>query len=95
MRADSARAGLAAFLDRTLREHDSRGVVLLGAAAARWLAPAQFTVPVLQTLSTAEMLADPKRKAQAWDELATQRGLSADEVAAVLLAMAYASVIAD
>ncbi len=67
----AARAGLSAFIGRRVDQHACRGLIVLGAACEPWVVPSDHSVPVVVTLSTAEMLADPERKADAWRDLVT------------------------
>ncbi|GAB5450744.1 MAG: hypothetical protein Hals2KO_10720 [Halioglobus sp.] len=67
----AARAGLAAFIGRRVEQHACRGLIVLGAACETWVVPSDHSVPVVVTLSTAEMLADPRRKVDVWRDLVT------------------------
>jgi hypothetical protein len=67
---DAARAALTGFVDRKLEEHHCRALVLLGASTAQRVLPADLTPATrVVTVSTADMLAQPGLKAQAWRDL--------------------------
>jgi hypothetical protein len=66
---DAARASVAGFVARRLEQHGCRGLVLLGQAGASWVPAQEMAVPVVSTLSTAQMLAEPQLKRQVWQAL--------------------------
>ena len=67
---EAARASVAGFVARKLEQHNGRGLVLLGRACAARIALDQLRdVPVVQTLSSAELLQTPALKQQAWRDL--------------------------
>lgn len=73
---DAARAGLAAFLQRRLEQGGCKGLVVLGNDAARWVEATALPLVVVQTVATAQMLADPACKVQVWRDLAPLRRAS-------------------
>jgi hypothetical protein len=69
MGEDAARVSVAAFVSRRLEAHGCSGLVILGQACATRL-PVQLTnVFTVRTVSSAEMLASPALKKQAWVDL--------------------------
>jgi hypothetical protein len=66
---EAARASVAGFLARRLELHGCRGLVLLGNTGASWVPAQELVVPVVSTLSTAQMLAEPQLKRQVWQAL--------------------------
>ena len=65
----AAQAGLAGFLARRLEQQGSRALVLLGASGAARVPVRELGVPVIRTISSADMLATPTLKRQAWQDL--------------------------
>jgi hypothetical protein len=65
----AARAGVAGFLARRLEQHRSRGLVLLGQTGAARVPIPELGVVTVCISSTADMLADPALKRQAWCDL--------------------------
>lgn len=70
---EAALAGLTAFMQRRIEQHQCRAVVMLGSATAQWVAGAALDVPVVQSLSTRQMIEDAASKAQVWRELSPLR----------------------
>lgn len=66
---EAARAGLAAFVGRRIEQHTCRGLIVLGSACAAWIADSDYACPVVQTVSTGQMLADPAAKPGVWQDL--------------------------
>lgn len=67
----AAAAALTSFVQRQLQQHQCRGLVLLGQGSAERLQGAQLPdiVVVAVPLGTAELLAQPLRKREAWQAL--------------------------
>lgn len=65
----AAQAGVAGFLARRLEQQGSRGLVLLGQGGAARVPLQALDVVVVHTASSAEMLAQPALKRQAWRDL--------------------------
>lgn len=71
----AARAALAGFIGRRLEQQRCRGVVLLGEQCRQRVPLDQLGAATLVgTVSTAEMLAEPRRKKEAWRDLQPLRG---------------------
>lgn len=66
---EAARAGVAGFLVRRLEQHGCRGLVMLGQTGAARVAVEQLGVTAVCTASSADMLAMPALKRQAWRDL--------------------------
>lgn len=67
---DAARAGLAGFVQRKIEQFECQGLVVLGCACEQRLAIQQLRVErCVSTVSTAEMLANPQLKKQAWEAI--------------------------
>ena len=66
---EAARASVAGFVDRRLGEHGCRGLVLLGQACAQRVPRQQTSVVTVNTMSSAEILAQPALKRQVWRDL--------------------------
>ena len=67
---DAARAGLAGFVQRKIEQFECQGLVVLGRACEQRLAIQQLRVQrCVSTVSTAEMLANPQLKKQAWEAI--------------------------
>jgi hypothetical protein len=66
---EAAQAGMAGFLARRLGQQGSRGLVLLGQAGAARVPIRELGVATVCTASTADMLANPALKRQAWRDL--------------------------
>ncbi|MFL3654861.1 MAG: hypothetical protein ACJ04P_07270 [Halioglobus sp.] len=66
---EAARASVAGFVDRRLGEHGCRGLVLLGQACAQRVPRQQISVVTVETMSSAEILAQPALKRQVWRDL--------------------------
>lgn len=67
---DAARAGLAGFVQRKIEQFECQGLVVLGCACEQRLAIQQLRVQrCVSTVSTAEMLANPQLKKQAWEAI--------------------------
>jgi hypothetical protein len=65
----AAQAGVAGFLARRLEQLGSQGLVLLGQGGAARVPMRDLDVVVVSTASSAEMLAQPALKRQAWRDL--------------------------
>ena len=65
----AARASVAGFVDRRLGEHECRGLVLLGDACAQRVRRQQISLVTVDTMSSAEILAQPALKRQVWRDL--------------------------
>jgi hypothetical protein len=71
----AASAALAGFIGRKLEQQTCRGVVLLGEQCRLRVPLDQLgAATVVNTVSTAEMLVEPRRKKQAWRDLQPLRG---------------------
>ena len=66
---EAARASVAGFVDRRLGEYGCRGLVLLGQACAQHVPRQQISVETVNTVSSAEILAQPALKRQVWRDL--------------------------
>ena len=66
---EAARASVAGFVDRRLGEHGCRGLVLLGKACGQRVPRQQISVVIVNTMSSAEILAQPALKRQVWRDL--------------------------
>jgi hypothetical protein len=66
---EAARASVAGFVDRRLGEHGCRGLVLLGQACVQRVPRQQTSVVTVNTMSSAEILAQPALKRQVWRDL--------------------------
>ena len=66
---EAARASVAGFVDRKLQQHQCRGLVLLGQACEQWVPVAQLQVRSVATISSAQILAHPELKREAWRDL--------------------------
>ena len=67
---DAARAGLAGFVQRKVEQFECQGLIVLGRACEQRLAIRQLRVQrCVSTVSTAEMLANPQLKKQAWEAI--------------------------
>ena len=66
---EAARASVAGFVDRRLGEHGCRGLVLLGQACVQRVPRQQISVVTVNTMSSAEILAQPALKRQVWRDL--------------------------
>ena len=66
---EAARASVAGFVDRRLGEHECRGLVLLGDACAQRVRRQQISLVTVDTMSSAEILAQPALKRQVWRDL--------------------------
>ena len=66
---EAARASVAGFVDRRLGKHGCRGLVLLGQACARRVPRQQISVVTVDTMSSAEILAQSALKRQVWRDL--------------------------
>ncbi|MCB1841949.1 MAG: hypothetical protein KDI09_03210 [Halioglobus sp.] len=73
---EAARASLSAFLLRRIQQQACAGVVLLGDACERWVDVAQLPLPVVTVPSSAQMLARPALKPEAWRALQVLRAAS-------------------
>jgi len=65
----AAKASLTAFLERRLQRGGCDGIVLLGEACRSRVGTEILNVPVVVTVSTAQMLAHPELKRRAWADL--------------------------
>ncbi|HEY7776718.1 MAG TPA: hypothetical protein VIC02_09265 [Kineobactrum sp.] len=67
----AAAAALTSFVQRQLQQHQCRGLVLLGQGSAEHLQGAELpgVVTVAVPMGTAELLAQPLRKREAWQAL--------------------------
>jgi len=72
----AAKASLTAFLERRLQRGGCDGIVLLGEACQSLVSTETLNVPVVATVSTAQMLARPALKRRAWIDLQRLRGVS-------------------
>lgn len=70
----AAKASLTAFLERRLQRGGCDGIVLLGEACRSRVGTETLNVPVVVTVSTAQMLAHPELKRRAWADLQHLRG---------------------
>ena len=71
----AASAALAGFIGRKLEQQACHGVVLLGEQCRQRVPLDQLGAAiVVNTVSTAEMLVDPRRKREAWRDLQPLRG---------------------
>ena len=67
---EAARASVAGFVGRKLEQQHCRGLVLLGEACKVRVPLEQLDCPlIISTVSTAQMLANPALKKQAWRDL--------------------------
>jgi hypothetical protein len=66
---DTACSAVAAFVQRRLQQHECRGLVVLGEDCGKWLQAQQLAVPVVATLGSVQMLANPDLKRQVWRDL--------------------------
>ena len=66
---EAARASVAGFVDRRLGEHGCHGLVLLGKACGQRVPRQQISVVIVNTMSSAEILAQPALKRQVWRDL--------------------------
>lgn len=66
---EAARASVAGFVGRKLQQHQCRGLVLLGQSCEQWVPVGQLQVRSVATISTAQILARPELKRQAWRAL--------------------------
>ena len=66
---EAARASVAGFIDRKLQQHQCRGLVLLGQACEQWVPLSQLQVRSVATISSAQILARPELKREAWRAL--------------------------
>jgi hypothetical protein len=66
---EAARASVAAFINRRLEQRGCLGLVLLGQAGAKRVSLPDMEVPTVITASSAEMIANPALKQQAWRDL--------------------------
>jgi hypothetical protein len=66
---DEAAVSLASFLDRQAGERDCVALVCLGEAAAKRLAGLELACATLTLPATRDLLADPRRKREAWERL--------------------------
>ena len=66
---EAARASVAGFVDRRLGEHGCRGLVLLGQACVQRVPRQQISIVTVDTMSSAEILAQPALKRQVWRDL--------------------------
>ncbi|MDG2046722.1 MAG: hypothetical protein P8J79_05840 [Halioglobus sp.] len=66
---EAARASVGGFVDRRLGEHRCRGLVLLGDACVQRVPRQQISVAIVNTVSSAEILAQPALKRQVWCDL--------------------------
>ncbi|MCB1706709.1 MAG: hypothetical protein KDI17_17730 [Halioglobus sp.] len=66
---EAARTAVVAFVSRWLEESRCRGLVLLGQACAGRVPLSQISVPVVSTVSSAEILASPALKRRVWRDL--------------------------
>lgn len=67
--AEAARAGVAGFVGRKLQQHQCRGLILLGQPCEQWVPLEQLEVRSVTTLSSAQILARPELKQEAWRAL--------------------------
>ena len=67
---EAAQGGLAGFVQRQVEDFECQGLIVMGRACEQRLAFQQLRIPrCVRTVSTAEMLADPQLKKQAWVDL--------------------------
>ena len=66
---EAARAAVAGFVGRKLQQHQCRGVILLGKTCGKWVPQGQLEVHSVTTISSAEILARPSLKREAWRDL--------------------------
>jgi len=66
---EAARASVAGFIGRKLEQRQCRGLVLLGQPCRARVPLDQLEVLTVHTASSAELLADPRLKKQAWRDL--------------------------
>jgi hypothetical protein len=66
---EAARASVAAFINRRLEQRGCLGLVLLGQTGAKRVSLPDMEVPTVITASSAEMIANPALKQQAWRDL--------------------------
>ena len=66
---EAARASVAGFVDRRLGQHGCRGLVLLGQACVQRVPQQQISIVTVDTMSSAEILAQPALKRQVWRDL--------------------------
>jgi len=66
---EAARASVAGFVDRRLGQHGCRGLVLLGQACVQRVPRQQISIVTVDTMSSAEILAQPALKRQVWRDL--------------------------
>ncbi len=66
---EAARASVVGFVDRRLGQHGCRGLVLLGQACVQRVPRQQISIVTVDTMSSAEILAQPALKRQVWRDL--------------------------
>jgi hypothetical protein len=67
---EAARASVAGFIARKLEQQHCHALVLLGEPCKAWVPLEQLgSTNIVSTVSTAQMLADPQLKKQAWGDL--------------------------
>lgn len=66
---EAARASLTGFLQRQQQEHAARALILLGESCRGWIESGALEIPCVTTLSTRELLDNPRAKEQAWKDL--------------------------